>query len=86
MKQRGAMFTPQFVNSPADFSLLDPSLSWRLRMQSDKNRDPEKRHPLALQAVAPRRVQLGVLDRLLEEPALDIEAISWYQPGAMNGA
>lgn len=57
-------------------------------MQSDKIANPERKHiTLALQGGGSHGAfTWGVLDRLLEEPALDIEAISGTSAGAMNGA
>ncbi|HSF47511.1 MAG TPA: patatin-like phospholipase family protein [Burkholderiales bacterium] len=49
-----------------------------------KDDEPGRRYKI--QNVSRLRCSWGVLDRLLEEPTLDIEAISGTSAGAMNGA
>jgi NTE family protein len=59
-------------------------------MQSERLKNQEnttKRITLALQGGGSHGAfTWGVLDRLLEEPGLEIEAISGTSAGAMNGA
>jgi NTE family protein len=65
-------------------------IGWEKGMQTERLANQEhatKRITLALQGGGSHGAfTWGVLDRLLEEPALEIEAISGTSAGAMNGA